>query len=323
MESKVMTMSEAVSKFLDDGDGIAISGFTTNREPYAAVHEIIRQNKKDLTIFGNCVGGAIDLLIGRKQVKVMLNSYSANSGFTNVSRRFRDAVEKGEIEFDDYSLDAMTMMFHGASLGVPYIPVKFMLGSDMVEKWGMSKEARKRHKNISDEKLIVTTNPFDESETVCLLPSPKIDVAFIHVQKAAPSGLSRIEGGLFLDLDLGIAAKKCIITCEEIVDEEYLLREPDKNTLPSFLVDAVVHEPYGAHPSQVYNYYDYDRKYLKEYDRVSKCEEDFDQFVEEWIIGTNNHREFIQKLGFERVKGLDVIKGIGYKPSFSSYSEEA
>jgi len=311
-ESKLYTLKEAISKFVHDGDSIAFGGFTTNRKPYAASYEIIRQGIKDLYIYGGPAGGDVDILIGANRCKVYINCYTANSGYSNVCRRFRQFIEDGRLLFEDYSMDVNTIMFHGAALGFPFVPVKHMLGSDLVEKWGISEEERAKHEKLPNKKLIVTQNPFNPNETICLVPTPQLDVAIIHAQKATIDGTVRIEGSLLGDLDIALAAKHCIVTCEEIVEDEEMMRESYLNNIPCFKADAVVHAPFGAHPSQTYNYYDYDREFLKMYDKVSRTDESFEEFLQEWVHGVKSHEEYLEKLGVERLSRLRIRKGLGY-----------
>lgn len=305
-------MKEAIEKFVHDGDHISFGGFTTNRKPYAAVYEILRQGQKDFVVEAGPAGGDWDMLIGAGRVKVYNNCYTANSGYTNVSRRFRDAVEKGTIHMEDYSQDAMMLMLHAASLGLPYLPVSLMLGSDLEDKWGISKEVRATLEKVPKDKLVIVDNPFNPGEKVCALPVPRLDVAIIHVQKASPDGTCSIEGDEFHDVDIAIAAKHTIVTCEELVTNEEIRREPTKNSIPSFCVSAVVHAPHGAHPSQCYNYYDYDKEFFKYYDAVSKTQEDFDKFLDEWVYSIKDHSEYLDKLGVNRLLKYKNVQGYGY-----------
>lgn len=312
--NKVMTMKEAISKYVHDGDCLAFGGFVTNKKPYAAVREIIRQGRKDLYIEGGPAGGDVDMLIGAGCVKVYLNSYIANSGFTQVCRRFRKAVEEGTILWEDYSLDVQPIMYHAAALGLPYVPVKNMLGSSMIEKWGISAEIREKHPKLASRKLIVTNNPFNPDEQVCLLPTPKIDTAIIHVQRACFDGTCRIDGNVFVDIDIAMGATNCIITCEELVSDEELRKEPWLNQLPNLVPDAVVHVPFGAHPSQCTNYYDYDGAFFVMYDNASRTDEAFKEYLDEWVYGLEDNDAYINKLGAARLSNLHVKPGFGYVP---------
>jgi glutaconate CoA-transferase subunit A len=312
--SKVYTLHDAVTKFVHDGDHIAFGGFTTNRKPYAAVYEILRQRQKDFIAEGGPAGGDWDILIGAGRVRAFINCYTANSGFSNVSRRFKDAIEKGALLFEDYSQDALILMFAGAALGLPYVPVRVMLGSDLVNKWGISKEERQKIDKLPNEKFVIQDDPFNPGQKLVLLPTPKLDTAVIHVQKASPDGTCRIEGDEFHDVDIAIASKHCIVTCEELVSNEEIKRDPNLNKIPGFVIDAVVHAPHGAHPSQCYNYYDYDAQMLRDYDTASKTAEDFEKFVTTWGYEPKTHEEYLNKLGAERLIKTRVVPGLGYAP---------
>lgn len=307
-----MSLSEAISKFVENGDSISFGGFTTNRKPYAAVHEIIRQGKKDFVVYAGPAGGDWDMLIGEGRVKAYINCYTANSGYTNVSRRFRKKIEDGSLIFEDYSQDAIMLMLHAASLGLPYLPVRLMLGSDVADKWGITKEVRATIDKLPNDKLVEVENPFKPGEKVLALPVPQLDTAVIHVQKASPDGTCSIEGDEFHDIDIAIAAKKCIVTCEELVTDEEIRLDPSKNSIPGFCVNAVVHAPHGAHPSQVYNYYDYDKEYYIAYDKASKTDEDFKAFLGEWVYGVKTHEEYLEKLGANRLIRYKNVPGYGY-----------
>lgn len=317
MNNKVYALSDAIAKFVKSGDHVCFGGFTTNRKPYAAVSEILRQGQKDFIVEAGPAGGDWDMLIGEGRVKAYINCYTANSGVTNVSRRFRSAIEKGELLFEDYSQDVSMLMLHAASLGLPYLPVSLMLGSGLTDKWGISKEVRKTIEKLPDDKFVYVENPFNPGEKIVAVPVPRLDLAIIHAQKASPDGTVSIEGDEFHDIDIAVAAKRVIITCEELVSNEEIRKIPSLNSIPSFCVDAVVHAPYGAHPSQCYNYYDYDNAFLKVYDVASKTEEAFDAFVKEWAYDTGSHEAYLNKLGAMRLIKLKVVPGLGYSKDMS------
>jgi glutaconate CoA-transferase subunit A len=314
LASKVMTMKAAIKEFVKDGDCIALGGFVTNKKPYAAVAEIIRQGKKDLYVEGGPAGGDVDMLIGAGCVKVLFNSYAANSGYTQVCRRFKKYIEEKRILWEDYSLDVQPILYHAAALGFPYIAVKNMLGSSLVEKWGISEEERRKDPKIPDQKLIVQDNPFNPGEKVCLVPTPKIDVAIIHVQRACEDGTARIDGSVFIDVDIAMAATHCIVTCEEIVHPDVLRSEPWLNQIPNLVPDAVVHVPFGAHPSQCTNYYDYDGMFYRMYDQASGDDDLFQEFLQEWVYSCEDHNAYLDKLGASRLTALRVKPGYGYIP---------
>lgn len=310
--NKVMDATAAIQQFVKNGDCLAFGGFVTNRRAYALVHEIIRQNINGLYIEGGSSGGDIDMLIGAGCVKAILISYIANSGYTQVCRRFRAAVEQGTILFDDYSIDTQTIAYHAAALGLPYVPVKNTLGSDLSAKWGISREERAKHPKLTAEKFILAEDPFHPGQKLCLVPAPAIDTAILHVQKASPDGTCRIEGPEFQDIDIAMAAKHTIVSCEELVSNEEIRRLPEFNNITGLCIDAVVHMPYGAHPSQCFNYYDYDPAYYREYDEASRTQDGFDAFARKYVYALANHTEYLNTIGTGQLLRLHVQKGRGY-----------
>ena len=305
-------MSQAIAAFIQDGNCLALGGFSTNRRAYGLVRELIRQGRKNLYLESGAAGGDFDMLIGVGSVKAVIVSYAANSGYSMVCRRFRNAVEKGDILFDDYSLDVHTITFHGAALGLQYLPVKNMLGSDLVEKWGISEEERKNHPKLPVKKFILQNNPFQPGDTLCLVPTPNIDVALIHVQTASPDGTCRIEGAQFQDVDIAIAARHTIISCELLISNEEMHRCPERNTLTGLCVDAVVPMRYGAHPSQCHGYYDYDSKSLWEYEDASRTQESFDAFIQKEVMELPTHESYLNYIGANRLIALTIDPEFGY-----------
>ncbi len=317
MSNKVCTLQEAIAKYVEDGDVISFGGFTTNKKPHAAVREILRQGKKDFIAIAGPAGMDWDALIGENRVKAYINCYTADSGVTNVSRRFRSKIEKGELIYEDYSQDAIMLMLHAASLGLPFLPVRLMMGSGLVDEWGISKEVRKTIEKLPDDKFVYVDNPFNPGEKVVALPVPKLDAAVIHVQKASPDGTCIILGDEFHDVDIAVAAKRVIVTCEELVSNEEIRKDPTQTRIPCFCVSAVVHVPYGAHPTQCYDYYDYDNAFLKAYGAASKTEEDFKAFLDEWVSSLKSHEEYLDKVGASRLTKLKVTPGFGYAADVS------
>lgn len=336
--SKVYSLHDAIAKFVEDGDSISLGGFTTNRKPYAAVYEILRQGQKDFTVWAGPAGGDWDMLIGENRVKAYINCYTANSGFTNVSRRFRAAIEAGKLIYEDYSQDVLMLQLHAAALGLPFLPVRLMQGSGLQQFWGISKEVRATLDKVDNDKLVEMENPFAPGEKVLAVPVPKLDTAIIHVQKASPDGTCIIEGDEFHDVDIAVAARKTIITCEELVSDEYIRRDPSLTRVFGMCVAAVVHAPYGAWPSQCYNYYDNDADALREYDKASKYAnaadaeaqlkkaaakagteydpsvkpQTFEDFLEKWVYSIKDHDELLNKVGGARLVGLNNVPGLGY-----------
>ena len=186
--NKVMSLHDAVAKYVENGDTLAIGGFTTNRKPYATVSEILRQGQKDFIVYAGPGGGEVDMLIGEGRVAAYINCYTANSGYTNVSRRFRAAIEQGKLTYEDYSQDVLMLMLHASSLGLPFLPVRLMQGSGLMKFWGISEEKRKTMPKIENLKCAEIENPMVPGQKVVAVPVPKIDTAIIHVQQARAAG---------------------------------------------------------------------------------------------------------------------------------------
>ena len=308
--SKVMSAEAAISKFLHDGDCVAFGGFSTNRRAFGLVREMIRQGKRELIVESGAAGGDIDMLIGAGCVKAINVSYAANSGFSMVCRRFRNAIENGSILFEDYSLDVQTIAYHAAALGLSYVPVKNMLGSDLEREWGISEEIRKAFPKLPPKKFVIQDDPFNTGSRLCLIPAPKIDLAVIHVQEASPEGICRIRGAAFQDVDIAVAAKHTIVSCECLVSDEQMRAEPESNTLPGLCVDAVVPLRFGAHPSQCNGYYDYDPDEYKLYDSCSKTDEGFERYLEARVF--ESHEQYLLSIGEEKLESLRIDKTAGY-----------
>ena len=176
-------------------------------------------------------------------------------------------------ECPDYSQDVLMLMLHASSLGLPFLPVRLMQGSGLMKFWGISEEKRKTMPKIENLKCAEIENPMVPGQKVVAVPVPKIDTAIIHVQQASPDGTCIIMGDEFHDIDIAIAARKTIVTCEEIVSDEFIRRDPTKTRIFGECVQAVVKAPYGAWPAQCYDYYDDDDAGLKEYDKASKYQD--------------------------------------------------
>ena len=194
MANKVMSLHDAVEKYVCDNDVLCLGGFTTNRKPYAAVYEILRQGKTGFVGWSGPAGGDWDALIGEGRVRAYINCYTANSGYTNVARRFRAAIEKGELTYEDYSQDVLMLQLHAASLGLPYLPVRMMQGSGLVKFWGISEEKRRTMEGVDNLKCVEIENPLEPGEKLLAVPVPKLDCAIIHVQQASPDGTCIIDG---------------------------------------------------------------------------------------------------------------------------------
>lgn len=312
---KVMALDEAISRYVWDGCHISIGGFTLNRNPMAAVYEMIRQGKKNLHCYAHSNGPGVDDLVGAGCISGLEIAYAGIGKSAPTCIRFRSAVQRGEIQLEDYSNYHMSLRFHAGAMGVPFLATRSGMGTDIITRWGFSKEMRAKDPKIPDNKLIVMDSPFDGwagASKVVLVPAINPDVTIIHVQKADKFGTCRMAGLTFCDIDQVKASKKVIVTCEEIVDTEELRQEPDLNQIPFIHVTAVVHVPFGAYPTACYRYYDYDPNYLKQHSKFAKDDKLYKEYLDRFVHGVNNHQELLDMTGSERLNSLKADRRTGY-----------
>ncbi|MDY6825844.1 MAG: CoA-transferase [Bacillota bacterium] len=281
--NKIKSISEAVA-IVPDGAHLALSGFTIARNATAGAHELIRQNKKDLTL-SQCIGGMdVDLLVGAGLVKRYIYGGGSLDRFgplLNINR----AIEQATIEVDEFSGLSMAMRFMGGSLGLPCIPIQSLLGSDLLESL-LKKEK---------PEVKVTECPFSREKMV-LLKTLQPDFAFIHVQKADCEGNAIINGPRW-DEDAAKAADKIVIIADEIIPTELTPYLVEEVRIPACRVDIVVHQPYGAHPTSLYGSYDYDYDHLTEYVASARTEQGMDEYLDRYVRETGNFSAYLEKVG--------------------------
>lgn len=312
INNKIMTLNDAVKKYIKDGTMLALGGFTVSRNPMAVVYEIIRQGIKNLHIVCHSQGQALDVLIGSKSVKRLEIAYGGTGRYAPTCIRFRKAIEKNEIEYEDYSNYQMSLRFLAGALGLPFMPTKTGLGTDILEKTGFSNETR-RERKVSRKKYELIQNPFsEEKDTYVLVPALNPDVAIIHVQYVGEDGTVRIKGLKFTDVEIAKSADHVIVTCEEIVPTSFIREDPDQNVLPHFLVDAIVKVPFGAHPTNCFGFYDYDSDFLKFYKKIAINDEEFNRFLDEFVFSVSSFEEYLEKVGIKNILKIKANSVLGY-----------
>lgn len=282
--NKIKTLSDAV-KLISNGDAVTFNGISLSSHPVAITHEIIRQKKRNLVIAGSAAWHVNNLLIGAGCVdRMMIIADSAEIGGT--APALKRAVEKGKLTVEDYSFFAMACRFKAAALGIPFIPTKSMLGSDML-----------RHLWLEEEtKFHLMECPFS-GEKVVLLPALNPDVAVIHAQHADEEGNVQMLGPTGLIDEQARSSKIVIATVENIVSNAVIRKRPELTIIPSFIVNAVVEVPYGAHPTSLHAYYDYDIDHLKYAFEQSKDEDKFYEYLNEFVFGVNDQIGYLERIG--------------------------
>jgi glutaconate CoA-transferase subunit A len=312
LDGKLMTAGEAIERYVHDGCQLAVGGFTINRNPMALVYEIVRRRVRDLHLVAHSNGQALDVLVGAGCVARIEIAYGGNGRFAPTCFRFRKAVERGEVLVEDYTNNQMTLRFLAGALAVPFIPSKSGLGTDVLEKEGFPPEIRDGDK-VAKKKVHVMADPFGHADDdVALLPALTPDVSLIHAQQVSTDGTVRIKGLTFADLEQCKAASAVVVTCEEIVPDEYLRLDPDQNALPPFLVDAVVPVPYGAHPTACRSFYDYDPRHLNHYKVAAKDDELWAAYLDEWVYGVESWDAYLDKVGGAQLARIRANTVSGY-----------
>jgi len=314
MANKITGLTEAAA-LVPDGATISFGGFTTQRHPMAFIYELIRLKRRNLYVYGHSPGGDWDILIGANCIKRVELAYEADEAFNTIGPRWRLAVQRGEIEWEDYSNFAMVARFTAGAMGIPFMPIRSLLGSDLLARQALSDRQRAADPRTSPKKLHVMESPFNPDDRVVLVPSIHTDFAVLHVQKASAHGTIRIEGQTYADVQQALCADTVMVTAEEIVEEEALREEPERNPLPYFVVKYVCHVPFGAHPYAVFNYYDYDPLQLKLYHEAAQDDVAFQGYLQQFVYGVKNQGEYLQAVGgAARLDSLRADPAYGYRP---------
>jgi glutaconate CoA-transferase subunit A len=314
-QNKVVDLSTAIRRFVNVGAHISIGGFTLNRNPMAAVYEIIRQRITGLHMYAHSNGQGVDELVGAGCVSRLEIAYAGSGRFAPTCIRFRKAVENRSLAVEDYSNYQMTLRFMAGSMGVPFLPTRSGLGTSIIDKWGFPAELRRTDPKMPNQKLVVMENPLDgwgDADRLVLVPAINPDVTILHVQKADAQGTVRIQGLTFADVEQAKAARRLIVTCEELVEVDALRAAPDQNQIPFFCVDAVVPVPWGAFPTACYRYYDYDPVYLNQYRRAALDDERYRTYLETFVYGVPDHHTLIDRVGRGRLDAIKADPQTGY-----------
>ena len=280
---KRMSEHDAISRFVFDGCYTGTELYGTVRCPMSLTREVIRQHKKDLRVCGQGVL-ELDLWLAAGIIKKLDITYIGLEVY-GTSHALRRAVESGQVEkCVEWSNGAISWRMKAAAMGVPFIPVRSMLGTDTF--------------NASAAKVV--RDPFTGLQ-VCLLPALILDVGLIHVHRADMYGNAQIDGISGFAAEMARASKRLIISAEEIVPTEEIRKNPDRTIIPYYLVDAVVHAPFGSFPGEMAYMYGRDEESLKEWIEASKTVEASQVYLDKYVYGVKNHAEYLARVGKERL----------------------
>jgi glutaconate CoA-transferase subunit A len=278
-------MREAVTELVRDGDTVAIEGFT-HLICFAAAHEIIRQRRRDLTLCRMTPDLIYDQMIAAGCAGKLIFSYLGNPGVGSL-HPIRRAVEQGipqPLALEEYTHFGMVGRFLAGAAKLPFYPVRSFAGSDLPAANSLIRQVEDPYGGMP----------------VYVVPPLHPDVTIVHVQRADAQGNAQIWGLLGMQAEAAFAARRVILVAEEIVDEAVIRQDPNRTAIPGLIVDAVVHEPYGAHPSYVQGYYDRDGEFYQMWDRLSRSHEEVLAWLDEWVYGLEDRAAYVDKLGAEQ-----------------------
>ena len=292
MPGKVTSMRDAVADLVRNGDTVAIEGFT-HLIGFAAGHEIIRQRKRDLTLARMTPDVIYDQMIAGGVARKLIFSWLGNPGVggLNAIRRRIEPAAVGDgtpLEIEEYSHFGMVARYTAGAANLPFMPLRSYFETDLPKANPLIRPIR---------------SPYSD-ETVYAVPPLNPDVSIIHAQRADAAGNTQIWGLLGCQKEAAFAADRVIVVVEELVDEAVVRADPNRTVIPGLIVDAVVVEPYGAHPSYVQGAYDRDNRFYIDWDPISRDEDRTQAWLRDWVYDLDGRPAYIEKLGAERIASL-------------------
>lgn len=275
MDSKLMSLEEAISNFVQNGDLIGIGGLSFWRKPISACREIVRQEKKDLSVCTFVGGIGIDMLVGGGCASEVRASFVGMEVF-GMAPNYRKAIESESIKISEESEASIALGLKCSYLKVPFMPLKGIIGTDFPK-------VRADIKQFED--------PLGSGTQLMAMPKIDLDVAIIHVNYADEFGNGNIEGAVWLDDDMAKTAKKTIIVCEKLVETEDIIHLPRRAQIPMQTTEAVVKIPFGAHPTSCFPQYTFDPIHIQNYMKM-----DFTEYKQKFILN-KTHAEYLEAVG--------------------------
>lgn len=304
MTDKRLSMREAIARFVYDGMSVAIEGFTACI-CFAAGHEIIRQRRRNLTLIRMTPDLIYDQMVAAGVASKMIFSYLGNPGVGSLNA-IRRAVEHGvpaPLELEEYSHYGMVGRYIAGATRLPFYPLRSYAGSDMTR---------------ANPLIRVVEDPYGGAP-IAVVPPLNPDVAIIHAQRADIYGNTQLWGLIGSQKEVAFAAQRRIVVVEEIVDEAVIRADPNRTLIPGLIVDAVVHEPYGAHPSYAQGYYDRDNQFYLAWEELSQDHERIVAWLDAWVHGAPNRAAYLEKLGAARLAQLKPAPALAGVVDYGAY----
>lgn len=286
---KLRPLHDAIALDVEDGMSVAMGCGLESLIPFAASHEIIRQNRKDLTLICPISDMQFDQLIGAGCAKKIIASWVGNvaAGLGHNYRRAAESAIPQSIEIEEHSNFTIGQGLQAAAMGLPFLPSRTVKGSEF---------------RTGDQFQSIRC-PFTNDELVAVR-AIQPDLTILHVQRADAQGNAHVWGNFGVMREAALAAKKVILTCEEVVDHEVILKDPNRTVIPGFVVSSVVHEPLGSFPSPTQGYARRDDDFYFDYHKATRTRDGFEQWLNKWVLGVEGHREFLTLLGDKRLEQL-------------------
>jgi glutaconate CoA-transferase, subunit A len=287
--SKVTTMRDAIAELVHDGDTVAIEGFT-HLICFAAGHEIIRQRKRDLTLARLTPDLIYDQMVAGGVARKLIFSWLGNPGVGSLGaiRRRIESADPAPLEVEEYSHFGMVGRYTAGAANLPFYPLRSYFETDLP---------------VANPLIRPIESPYGDG-TVYAVPPLKPDVTIVHAQRADASGDTQVWGLLGCQKEAAFAARRVIVVVEELVPESVIRADPNRTILPGLIVDAVVVEPFGAHPSYVQGAYDRDNPFYIAWDPISRDESAIQQWLRDWVYDLDGRAAYTDKLGADRVADL-------------------
>jgi len=287
--SKVASMADAVRDLVHDGDTVAIEGFT-HLISFAAGHEIIRQRKRDLTLARLTPDLVYDQMVGAGVARKLIFSWLGNPGVGGLYaiRRRIESADPAPLEIEEYSHFGMVGRYVAGASNLPFFPLRSYYETDMP---------------VANPLIRPIRSPYGD-ETVYAVPPLRPDVTIVHAQRADAGGDTQVWGLLGCQKEAAFAADRVIVVVEQLVEESVIRADPNRTIIPGLLVDAVVVEPFGAHPSYAQGCYDRDNRFYLDWEAISRDPVVLEAWLDEWVYGVRDRAEYLLKLGQERIASL-------------------
>jgi glutaconate CoA-transferase subunit A len=290
MMPKQMDLREAIGSIICDGASVALGLQLEQMIPFAAGHEIIRQRKRGLTLIGPISDILFDQMIAAGCVRRVIAAWVGNV-MMGQAHNFRREVEQGRLQVTNMSNFTIALALQAAAQGVPFMPTRTALGSDLPRNNDFFKEIE---------------SPFDPGEKLHAIRALAPDVAIVHVQRSDAEGNAHCWANLGVMVEAVRAARHVIVVAEEIVSSEIISSDPNRTVIPGFLVSAVVECPLGAHPSPVQGCYKRDNDFFRAYHGETKTQADADAWLARWVYGIKDRGEYLRLLGEARMQALET-----------------